>query len=65
MSEYFSSIDQLLQSFYNLSRQKRFHQNQIFESFSNHLQKSNGANCFLVGKFVELTFFVDSSDLRL
>jgi len=40
-----ASIDKILQTFYSLSRVKSYSKNQIFESFSTHFQKLNGANC--------------------
>jgi len=53
MDYYSLSVDKLLNTFYSLSRKKRISQYQIFESFSNQLQNSNGAHCFLIGKSIE------------
>ena len=46
-----TSVDELLQTFYSLSRQKKNSQNQMFNSFKRHFQKLNGAKCFHTGKF--------------
>jgi hypothetical protein len=54
-----ASIDKILQTFYSLSRVKSYSKNQIFESFSTHFQKLNGANCFLTGKIIVLFFWSD------
>eukprot|EP01035_Chromulina_nebulosa_P030629 gene30629-40719_t len=46
---YQTSVDQLLQTFYTLSHQKKSYQNQIFNTFKLRFQKLNGAYCFLTG----------------
>jgi len=52
MSEIIANVDKLLKSIFILSEMKRSQRTQIFESIASHLQKQNGAECFLVGGFL-------------